>query len=1075
MISRTRSRALATQQPQTENIGTHTSDETHMMTYQLNKEKAMKKKLKACSRQEPVILEQTNGGLRMHLQTGMYEAMRHAIAPYYGGEATSNEVETSKTIVDATKNVVGETIRIKNRQTGIIAYVINMYHTTSSMLINGVDEEAFLRRDLTGLISEINTTEKYTGMSARSLNVYMKKILTEYGKQIASPRRYGSDHVENTVPRKKPHHEVEGTAPRKKPHKKAFPISNHTKTTSTSCTSEQLSLDNCRDRGVEHDHENVCTICDNPCHESSCLCETADHWVHYACDGRSPREIEQFRTQGPTSYMCRSCHGQTLQVGEGDGQLTQDMCDTTECDGQLAQDKCDVTDDEDGTTKGTRISILGSTAKAPDPSTVTLPASSDIRSHVIKLSVSTPTQSPTVYASTQPSTVRTSSTTKVATAPSDTYPLLPRNDPTAEVTPAICLVRDVLNAPRVTMAGCPSTIMPSTVCTPALTISKLTATSSGAQAAMPTSVAARNKVAKPSTPLLREGNRSATVGSDGVGAKRKKTQTRTNPANRTGNDGASDYETQNIEEKRATLQAWDTELKARERAMGTRERAVKQHEREVIEQSHQIATMKSLIVKLEEDVRTLKEENRMHRLRTLISSDPSVGQGPPSGPAQPHPITTPIIPQHIDVRPASESIGIRVLEKQIEMQNDIERLKETTALAARGYCGLCPHVSRGITHPQPAPCMAHHGYSCGHNIQALHHSNQVFEDHGPVYSHHMHVPHHPNQMVEDLGHGFNHPSHSMHAPHHPNQVPEDRDFKRYTYHHPTHSLYRQRNLPHRKYNRPRYGTNYPKSNDKQEGRVQHTRLQRRREDPQVFEYGHQRAPVVRQRHWESTRVEAPMQASCYDESPRHCESTRVTIPTQPSCLNENDLPAVNVSSQLTTAAERGMGNPLIVMMPSPKKISDTEVFADENKRRDISELAYSGDPSRRTHEHEILLTATGCSTTSCNLLMDDPQAYPKTPLYVGLPNAIDSSKEDNSQGYQKTPLYVNLSDTVKYTKEVVDTEQNANQIYEKQHNVPRTPTPLHNVQHTTNILSPDSAQEGSLSFLALSRSRDGYR
>ena len=474
---------------------------------------------------------------------------------------------------------------------------------------------------------------------------------------------------------------------------------------------------------MEHDHENVCTICDNPCHESSCLCETADHWVHYACDGRSPREIEQFRIQGPTSYTCRSCHGQILQVDEGDGQLAQDMCDATDCDGQLVQDKCDATDDEDGTTKGTLISILGSTAKAPDPSTVTLPASSDIRSHVINPSVSTPTQSPTVYASTQPSTVRTSSTTKVVTAPSVTYPLLPRNDPTAEVTSAICLTRNVLSAPRVTMAGCPSTIMPNTVCTPALKISKLTATSSGTQAVMPTSVAARNKVAKPSTPLPSDENRSATQGSDGVGAKRKKTQTRTNPANRTGNDVASDYETQNLEENRATLQAWETELKARERAMGTRERAMKQHEREVIEQSHQIATMKSLIVKLEEDVRTLKEENRMHHLRTLISSDPSVGQGPPSGPAQPHPITTPIIPQHIDVRSASESIGIRVLEKQIEMQNDIERLKETTALAARSYCGVYPHVSRGTTHPQPAPCMAHHGYSCGHNIQVLHHPN----------------------------------------------------------------------------------------------------------------------------------------------------------------------------------------------------------------------------------------------------------------------------------------------------------------------------------------------------------------
>ena len=38
----------------------------------------------------------------------MYEAMGHAIVPYYGGEATSNEVETSKTIVDAIKALLGK-------------------------------------------------------------------------------------------------------------------------------------------------------------------------------------------------------------------------------------------------------------------------------------------------------------------------------------------------------------------------------------------------------------------------------------------------------------------------------------------------------------------------------------------------------------------------------------------------------------------------------------------------------------------------------------------------------------------------------------------------------------------------------------------------------------------------------------------------------------------------------------------------------------------------------------------------------------------------------------------------------
>ena len=121
-----------------------------------------------------------------------------------------------------------------------------------------------------------------------------------------------------------------------------------------------------------------------------------------------------------------------------------------------------------------------------------------------------------------------------------------------------------------------------------------------------------------------------------------------------------------------------------------------------------------------------------------------------------------------------------------------------------------------------------------------------------------------------------------------------------------------------------------------------------------------------------------MQPSCFDESHRHCESTRVEIPMQPSCFDENDPPAVSVPSQLETAEEGGRGSPFIVIQPSPKKIFDTEVSADENTMRDRGELAYSGDPSRCTHEEELLLTAKGYPTTSCNLLMDNPQAFKKT-------------------------------------------------------------------------------------------------
>ena len=126
-------------------------------------------------------------------------------------------------------------------------------------------------------------------------------------------------------------------------------------------------------------------------------------------------------------------------------------------------------------------------------------------------------------------------------------------------------------------------------------------------------------------------------------------------------DHAPDNNPQYLDEKRATLQAWDLELKAREKVMGTRERAVKQHEREVLEQSQQIATMKSLITKMEEDVRGLKEENRMLRLRT--NKELPARSTACKTDTQVH--TT-----------AVHDMELRLLGRLIEVQKDVEYLKD---------------------------------------------------------------------------------------------------------------------------------------------------------------------------------------------------------------------------------------------------------------------------------------------------------------------------------------------------------------------------------------------------------------
>ena len=59
---------------------------------------------------------------------------------------------------------------------------------------------------------------------------------------------------------------------------------------------------------------------------------------------------------------------------------------------------------------------------------------------------------------------------------------------------------------------------------------------------------------------------------------------------------------------------WDKDLKAKEKLLNNREKKVKHQEAEVSEQSLQIAALKSLVFKLESDVKTMKQENNLLRL-----------------------------------------------------------------------------------------------------------------------------------------------------------------------------------------------------------------------------------------------------------------------------------------------------------------------------------------------------------------------------------------------------------------------------------------------------------------------------
>ena len=86
--------------------------------------------------------------------------------------------------------------------------------------------------------------------------------------------------------------------------------------------------------------------------------------------------------------------------------------------------------------------------------------------------------------------------------------------------------------------------------------------------------------------------------------------------------GTNKLQTEQTQKRHEMLAEWDKDLKQRETQLNNRERKVKQQEAEVLEQSLQISSLKSLVLKLESDIKTMKQDNHLLRLAQPIHHDP---------------------------------------------------------------------------------------------------------------------------------------------------------------------------------------------------------------------------------------------------------------------------------------------------------------------------------------------------------------------------------------------------------------------------------------------------------------------
>ena len=119
-------------------------------SYDLDKKKAIKQKLVACDRQPVTFEVKKKGQLRLKFSTAGYEAFRESIGKFYNQDTdilTQDELKDISVKHESIYDRNGEAIveehykifnRLKNGNVGNRSkYTINLYHTTSSALVNG--------------------------------------------------------------------------------------------------------------------------------------------------------------------------------------------------------------------------------------------------------------------------------------------------------------------------------------------------------------------------------------------------------------------------------------------------------------------------------------------------------------------------------------------------------------------------------------------------------------------------------------------------------------------------------------------------------------------------------------------------------------------------------------------------------------------------------------------------------------------------------------------------------------------------------------------------------------------------
>lgn len=147
--------------------------------YQLNRSNALKKKLDACSRPVVEIAMQRRNNLTIGLSTQAFEYTRYWL---YHHMARDNAYVLSKPTykLDTLKSVESFCYKVSQKDSKTFLFTVNVYNTTSRIMVNGSSLSVFISNVLPLLQTELENSAAYIKQGDNYIKTKLKQAVSAY-------------------------------------------------------------------------------------------------------------------------------------------------------------------------------------------------------------------------------------------------------------------------------------------------------------------------------------------------------------------------------------------------------------------------------------------------------------------------------------------------------------------------------------------------------------------------------------------------------------------------------------------------------------------------------------------------------------------------------------------------------------------------------------------------------------------------------------------------------------------------------------------------------------------------------